>query len=84
MKNIKFFYRHSFIYNYQRGIKMEFLSYVKNKKGDNLALQINLNTRKDITLEEIEDLEDIITYELLKEQENLDYNTEIEKILNLN
>ena len=61
---------------------MDNISYLTDMKGKKIALQINLRSRNKITLDEIEEIEDIISYELLKDEPSLDYNSEIEKIIN--
>lgn len=60
---------------------MENVSYITNRKGEKIALQINLRPRKKMTSKEIEEIEDIISYELLKEEPNLDYRTEMDKLV---
>jgi len=56
---------------------MENINYITNFKGEKIGLQINLRPKKKMSSEDIEEIEDIISYELLKDQQSLDYNTEI-------
>ena len=60
---------------------MEIVNYITNLKGEKIALQINLRPQKKLSYKDIEDIEDIISYELLKDEPNLDYNTEIDKLI---
>ena len=60
---------------------MENVSYITNRKGEKIALQINLRPHKKMTSKEIEEIEDIISYELLKEEPNLDYHSEMDKLI---
>ena len=57
---------------------MENVSYITNLKGEKIALQINLRPRKKLSFKDIEEIEDIISYELTKDEPNLDYRTEME------
>ena len=63
-------------------LAMDILSYITNDKGEKIALQINLKNKGQISPEDLEELEDIISYELLKDSESLDYDEEIEQLLN--
>ena len=60
---------------------MENLNYITNFKGEKIALQINLRPRKKLSYKEIEEIEDIISYELQKDEPGLDYNSEINKLI---
>ncbi len=63
-------------------LAMDILSYITNDRGEKIALQINLKNKGQISPEDLEELEDIISYELLKDSESLDYDEEIEQLLN--
>jgi hypothetical protein len=60
---------------------MENIYYITNFKGEKIALQINLRPSKKMSSNEIEEIEDIITYELLKDEPSLDYRSETNKII---
>jgi hypothetical protein len=60
---------------------MENVNYITNFKGEKIALQINLRPPKKFTYEEIEEIEDILYYELVKNESNLDYSLEIDKLI---
>ena len=61
---------------------MEHINYLTNTDGEKTAIQINLIERKNLTMEEIEEIEDIVTYELINDEESLDFSTEIDNIIN--
>lgn len=60
---------------------MENINYITNIKGEKIAIQINLHPKKKLTYKEIEEIEDIIYYELVKNEPNVDYTTEIDKLI---
>jgi hypothetical protein len=60
---------------------MENVNYITNFKGEKIAIQINLHPKKTLTYKEIEEIEDIIYYELVKNEPNVDYTTEIDKLI---
>lgn len=55
------------------------LNYITDKNGVKTHILLPLKTKKKITLEYIENIQDIIAYELLKAEESVDYITNIEK-----
>jgi hypothetical protein len=60
---------------------MSDINYITDTNGIKTHILIALNPKKKITLEYIEDIEDIIAYELLKKDESVDYNSNIDKII---
>jgi len=60
---------------------MKNINFVTNQKGEKIALLIDLKKKNKITPEYLEDIEDIVAYELLKNQESVDYKTSINEIL---
>jgi hypothetical protein len=61
---------------------MEAINYIYNDVGEKTAFLVNLEPLQKISLEEIEDIQDIIDYELSKYIESVDYDKEIIRILN--
>ena len=61
---------------------MQNLEYLYDETGEKSAMIISLKSLIDLTPEEIEDIEDIVEYELNKHLGSVDYDTEIERILN--
>jgi hypothetical protein len=60
---------------------MENINFVTDASGNKVALQVNLKPKRKITAEYIEELEDIISFELLKNEPSVDYKTAIDKII---
>lgn len=60
---------------------MENISYITDENGEKQALVINLKPKSKITPEYLEDIEDILHFELLKNEETLDFDEGIEDIL---
>jgi len=60
---------------------METLNYIYNEAGEKTAFLVNLEPIQKLTLEEIEDIQDIIDYELSKFIVSVDYDEEIQRIL---
>lgn len=60
---------------------MEILKYYYDNKGNLEALFLDLKFKDQLSSEQIEDIEDIISYELSKDEPNLDYDEEIAKII---
>jgi len=50
---------------------MEAVNYIKNSKGKTTGLFINLDNKKKLSEEVIEEIEDIISYELRKDDEKI-------------
>ena len=57
------------------------LNYITNEKGEKTHLFFPISPKGKVSLEEIEDIQDIIAYELLKNDETLDYHTSIAEII---
>jgi divalent metal cation (Fe/Co/Zn/Cd) transporter len=62
--------------------RMTDISFITDKNGSKTHLLLPLKSPKKITLEYIEDIQDIIAYELLKNDESVDYKSNIETIIN--
>jgi divalent metal cation (Fe/Co/Zn/Cd) transporter len=60
---------------------MENVNYITNYKGEKIAIQVNLNSKKKLSYDEIEEIEDIIYYELVKNEPNVDYTVGINKLI---
>jgi hypothetical protein len=60
---------------------MENINFVTNQKGEKIALLIDLKKKNKITPEYLEDIEDIVAYELLRDQESVDYKSSINELL---
>lgn len=60
---------------------MSGLNYITDLKGERTHLLIPLHRNKKISLEYVEDIQDIIAYELLKNDESVDYISAVNKIL---
>lgn len=58
---------------------MEAIQYVKNAKGDTTGLFIELSNIGKKSREMVEDIEDIISYELRKNSKKIDFDTFVEK-----
>jgi|AntAceMinimDraft_17_1070374.scaffolds.fasta_scaffold04996_3 glutamyl-tRNA reductase len=54
---------------------MKGVNYVTNDKGEKLAMIIDINNPKNITTEYLEELEDIIAIELLKNEPSEDWES---------
>ena len=58
---------------------MKSLNFVTNEKGERIALQIPIPAN--ITIEYLEDVEDVLYYELLKDAPSIDYESSVKKII---
>lgn len=58
------------------------ISFITDQNGAKTHLLVPLKSQKKITLEYIEDIQDIIAYELLKNEESVDYKSSVESIIN--
>lgn len=63
---------------------MEAINYIYNEVGEKTAFLINLEPLQNFSIEEMEDIQDIIDFELSKFVESVDYDKEIIRILNGN
>ncbi len=61
---------------------MSLINYLYDVNGSKTALLLNLKPEIQPTFEQLEDIEDVIEYELSKFMESYDYDQEIQKILN--
>ncbi len=61
---------------------MQSLDYLYDEAGEKSAMLISLKSLKDLSAEEIADIEDVVEYELNKHLVSVDYDSEIERILN--
>lgn len=61
---------------------MQTLNYLYNQDGSKTGLLINFDEIKKLSIDEIEDVQDIIDYELSSHIESVDYDKEISRILN--
>lgn len=57
------------------------LNYITNEKGEKTYLLLPLSKNKRYTIEEIEDLQDAIAYELLKDEESVEFFEGIDSII---
>jgi hypothetical protein len=60
---------------------MENISFVTDNNGNKVGLLINLKPKKKISVEYLEDIEDIISHEFLINEPSVDYKSSIEKII---
>jgi len=60
---------------------MSDINYITDRNGTKTHILLPLTHKKRISMEYIEDLQDIIAYELLKDEESVEYNAGIEKII---
>ena len=60
---------------------MKGVNYITNDKGEKIALQIELKTKQEVTIEYLEEIEDIIAVELLMNEKAVDYRSTVEEIL---
>ena len=63
------------------GNDMTGLNYITNEKGEKTFLLLPLSKKKRYSIEEIEDLQDAIAYELLKDEESVDFFEGIDSII---
>jgi len=60
---------------------MKGVNYITDDSGEKIALQIDLQSKGETTLEYLEEIEDIIAVELLKNDKAVDYNLAMEELL---
>ncbi|HPO63539.1 MAG TPA: hypothetical protein PK762_10715 [Candidatus Kapabacteria bacterium] len=85
VKNINYKIFQFFIsFKTKKGKLMEAINYIYNEVGEKTAFLINLELLQNFSIEEIEDIKDIIDFELSKFVESVDYDKEIQRILGRN
>ncbi len=60
---------------------MKGVTYITDESGERIALQIDLKVKEKITIEYLEEIEDIIAVELLKNDDVVDYRSSVEEII---
>lgn len=63
---------------------METIQYIKNGKGITTGLLVDLSKINKKSQDLIEDIEDIISYELRKNSKKIDFNSFVSKVKNTN